>query len=326
MVFLLPSPRLAAHHFANHLSRYTVASGQILNVADAPADPRVSGDPAVDTIGLKAYLGFPLVDASGQVLGALSLIDYASREWTEAEIDTVRDLAGLTVALIESVAKEARTAAALDVIVHDLRSPLSAVSLSASVLMERLELIPEALRGFVKAIASASDSAVELLDNFAGSDQDGDENFCADPVEILGDLIARIESRAKAKGMRIHFHDTASRALAVSSRMLERILENLITNALKYAPPFSSVSISFRFDEKEGVFQIRDEGPGFSEEDKSRMFQRYRRLSAKPTGEEASTGIGLLIVKRMADQNGGALELISPCGQGAEFSLRFPVW
>lgn len=311
-----------SHSFCKH----TVSSGEILKVVNAQSDPRVADNPVIEEIGVKAYLGFPLVNNSGHVLGAFCMIDYAPREWTETEIDTVRDFAGLAVKLIESVAKESRTAAALDVIVHDLRSPLSGISLSSSVLMEQIELIPKQLQGFVKSIAASTESAGMLLDNFSASHNDCKQTFCEDPGALLGEVIERLQPLAKAKGMDLVPAIKGSRPLHVPSEALEQILENLISNALKYAPPATPVVVSLDCDETSGWFGIRDEGSGFSEEDRPRMFQRYRRLSAKPTGNENSTGIGLSIVKRLTGQHRGTLELVSPPGKGAEFKLRFPVW
>ena len=69
---------------------------------------------------------------------------------------------------------------------------------------------------------------------------------------------------------------------------------------------------------------IRDEGPGFTEEDKARMFHRYARLSARPTGGEPSTGLGLSIAKKLVQAMNGELICQSSPGQGATFILRFP--
>lgn len=88
--------------------KMTVLTGKPLNVENAPDDPRVSDNPVIDEIGLRAYLGFPLINSSGLVLGAFCLIDYVPRKWTEAEVDAVRDFAGLAVELIEAGAKQPR--------------------------------------------------------------------------------------------------------------------------------------------------------------------------------------------------------------------------
>ncbi len=71
--------------------------------------------------------------------------------------------------------------------------------------------------------------------------------------------------------------------------------------------------------------QIKDEGPGFTAEDKARMFHRYARLSARPTGGEPSTGLGLSIAKKLVHAMNGDLICESTPGQGATFILRFPI-
>jgi two-component system, sensor histidine kinase and response regulator len=69
---------------------------------------------------------------------------------------------------------------------------------------------------------------------------------------------------------------------------------------------------------------VRDEGPGFSAEDKARMFRRYGRLSARPTGGEPSTGLGLSIVRKLVQGMGGELLCESAAGNGATFIVRLP--
>jgi signal transduction histidine kinase len=70
---------------------------------------------------------------------------------------------------------------------------------------------------------------------------------------------------------------------------------------------------------------IRDEGPGFTEEDKTRLFHRYARLSARPTAGEPSSGLGLSIAKKLVQAMNGELTCQSLPGQGATFILRFPI-
>ncbi|WP_256199005.1 sensor histidine kinase [Verrucomicrobium spinosum] len=73
------------------------------------------------------------------------------------------------------------------------------------------------------------------------------------------------------------------------------------------------------------VCEVADQGPGFTEDDMSRMFRRYGRLSARPTGGEPSTGLGLSIVKRLIERMGGTIRMVSGPGEGAVFSLQLPL-
>ena len=309
-----------SHSFCKH----TVISGQILNVEDALLDPRVLKNPIIQDVGLRAYLGFPLINQSGRILGAFCLIDYEPRKWTEAEIDHARNFAALAINLIESSIRQSRTDAALDVIAHDLKTPLSGISLSSAILKEQITQIPNKLHGMIDAIVTSTEDAVKILDAFTDLDHAGNETDCEDPLETMDAVVSRLSHVAEKKEMKINLSKGTTRPLAAPSHVIEQTLENLVSNALKYAPPGTSVWVSFDSDETHGEFRVRDEGPGFSEKDRTHIFQRYSRLSAKPTGDESSTGIGLSIVKRLTEQYGGSIDLISPPGKGAEFRLGFP--
>ncbi len=102
------------------------------------------------------------------------------------------------------------------------------------------------------------------------------------------------------------------------------MLDNLVSNALKFSPPGKNIFLSVREANHHAECLVRDEGPGFTAEDKARMFRRYGRLSARPTGGEPSTGLGLSIVRKLALGMGGELLCESDPGRGAAFTVRLP--
>jgi two-component system, sensor histidine kinase and response regulator len=106
---------------------------------------------------------------------------------------------------------------------------------------------------------------------------------------------------------------------------LRQALENLVSNAIKFTPEGGQVEMTVERP-KAGMVRclVRDSGPGFSPEDRAKMFRRYGRLSAQPTGDEPSTGLGLSIVKRLLDGMGGNIALAEG-GPGAEFVVSLPV-
>jgi two-component system sensor histidine kinase/response regulator len=105
---------------------------------------------------------------------------------------------------------------------------------------------------------------------------------------------------------------------------LNQIFDNLVSNALKFSPQGKKVSISVRSVNQHVECVIHDEGPGFTAEDKMRMFRRYGRLSARPTGGEPSTGLGLSIVRKLVQAIDGELACESEPGKGATFTIRLP--
>jgi len=109
-----------------------------------------------------------------------------------------------------------------------------------------------------------------------------------------------------------------------ADRLVE-VIENLVGNAIKYSPLSSQIVVTARRQNGQAVVEVKDAGPGLSEEDKRRMFGRFQRLSATPTGGEPATGLGLSIAKQLAELMGGDLSADSAGpGRGASFTLSMP--
>lgn len=108
--------------------------------------------------------------------------------------------------------------------------------------------------------------------------------------------------------------------------VLAAVLDNLLSNAVKFSEPGKRIWVEVRAEEKSGVCSVRDEGPGLSEEDQAKLFQKGVRLTPEPTGGEPSSGFGLAMAKELVDQLGGELWCESRLGQGSCFSLRLPLF
>jgi signal transduction histidine kinase len=100
----------------------------------------------------------------------------------------------------------------------------------------------------------------------------------------------------------------------------------LISNAVKYSPRESRVEIKGGTENGRIFVGVHDHGPGLSEADQKKLFQKFTRLSARPTGGESSNGLGLSIVKRLAEAMNGSVECRSVQGEGATFLLWLPPW
>jgi signal transduction histidine kinase len=104
------------------------------------------------------------------------------------------------------------------------------------------------------------------------------------------------------------------------------VIDNLLSNAIKYSQIGGRIDVVLERQHENVVIRVRDQGAGLSPEDLSRVFGRFQRLSAKPTGDELSTGLGLSIVKRIVDLHGGSVVAESPgLGLGATFTVTLPV-
>jgi signal transduction histidine kinase len=106
--------------------------------------------------------------------------------------------------------------------------------------------------------------------------------------------------------------------------MAYQILDNLISNAVKYSPRHQSIYITLQMEAGFIRCAIKDEGPGLSQTDQEKLFGKFTRLTSRPTNGEHSTGLGLFIVKKLVEIINAQVWCESKLGQGATFIVRFP--
>lgn len=112
----------------------------------------------------------------------------------------------------------------------------------------------------------------------------------------------------------------------VDEFLMGEVYENLVSNAIKFSPTGSRIYVDMHREDSALSFSVRDEGPGISDEDKTRLFGKYQTLSAKPTGGEVSTGIGLFISNKLVLLHNGTIDAISDGpGKGTTFIVKLPV-
>lgn len=105
---------------------------------------------------------------------------------------------------------------------------------------------------------------------------------------------------------------------------IAQVIDNLISNAIKFSPHHSTIFVSSRKNGDEVIFSVRDEGPGISIEEQKLIFQPFQTLSAKPTGGESSSGLGLNIAKNFVSLHGGEIGVSNEPGHGATFYFTLP--
>lgn len=105
--------------------------------------------------------------------------------------------------------------------------------------------------------------------------------------------------------------------------MFYQIMENLLSNSIKFSEPGTRIYLRCFKDDKFTIFEIQDEGPGFSEDDKKKIYSNFAKLSSKPTGNEHSTGLGLSIVKKLCEILNAEIQLTSEKNKGSKFIIKF---
>lgn len=258
-------------------------------------------------------------------------VDYITKPFNQAElISRVRTQLALKTARdrLKQLAEDKDEL--LGILAHDLKNYLGGINMSAALMLGQIKRFnDERMVQLADNILRSSGLAMAFVKEFlANSATDHGFTFKPTPLNLTGiatTAIQHYEERARQKkiSLQTDFPAEAVTALADFSA-LDQVLDNLISNALKFSPPGKQVFISIRLVETHAECIIRDEGPGFTAEDKINMFRRYGRLSARPTGGEPSTGLGLSIVRKLVLGMGGVLTCDSVPENGATFTIRLP--
>ncbi len=220
----------------------------------------------------------------------------------------------------------------LGIVAHDLKNPLSAIQGAASLIQSDYdELSKEEVTEFASMISISSQQLFELIKNLLDVNQIESGKIklsliTIDILPILQALVNNYSQRAKAKGIRLQFQYQEQQYFAlVDENSLRQILDNLISNAVKYSPHGKHIIVGISKDEKRVRCEIQDEGPGLTEQDQQKLFGKFTRLTPQPTGDEHSTGLGLFIVKKLVQAMNGKVWCESELGQGAIFIVEFPI-
>jgi signal transduction histidine kinase len=207
---------------------------------------------------------------------------------------------------------------------HDLRNPLTAIIGNADLLqMESRGEAAASGREISKAGRRMLELITDLLD--ANAIEEGRYASQVEPHDLRALVVAGLQHHASAaerKQSTLLLGDGPACWAQADRKAVLQVVDNLVSNALKYSPPGSVIGLTVQIVGEEVEFAVRDQGPGISAEDQKKLFQKHTRLSARPTGGESSVGLGLSIVKRLAEAMGGSIICQSALGAGAIFALR----
>jgi signal transduction histidine kinase len=220
----------------------------------------------------------------------------------------------------------------LSIVAHDLKNPLSSVIMSVELLQryaKRMTSEEQVQRlDSILTVALRMSSIINHLLNI-----DALEAGLMRPSLSLVNVYILVESvlseyreRAEAKNIAIHLSTNGEQfSLQADTTFLHEIIENIISNAIKYSPHGKRVLVRVLSNSDTITIKVQDEGQGISPEDMPKLFGKYARLSARPTGGEHSTGLGLSIVKKMVEAMNGKVWCESELGKGATFIVELPI-
>lgn len=213
--------------------------------------------------------------------------------------------------------------------VHDLKNPLQNILSTARVLKNTKEPDSNIIADFTSNIISQTDRMFnlikKLLDHNAieqGNIKIRKTTFKANGV--CNDVINNMRENAAKKNIYLYFEDNSGDiSIYTDYDILFQILDNLVSNSIKFSSPYKNIYLKIHTSGDKVFFEVQDEGPGFTERDKTKVFTKFARLSAQPTGGEHSTGLGLSIVKKLTELLKGEVSFESEEGSGTTFTLSF---
>ncbi|UTW60750.1 tetratricopeptide repeat protein [bacterium SCSIO 12741] len=219
----------------------------------------------------------------------------------------------------------------MGILVHDLRSPMASIKSLSDLLVTEEDIdLPDDVRELLTELGHVSERGLQMVSTLfrVYELENHMESIQLDRVKLgplLSDLEEEFRSLAGKKGMTLLVEKNGEEVLS-HREFLFSILRNLISNALKFSPDGKSVKIRVDQLKDRARLYIRDEGPGFSAEDRKHMFRKFKKLSAQPTRGETSSGLGLYLVYLMGMRINARIWLNEDYHSGAEFIIELPLY
>jgi signal transduction histidine kinase len=331
---------MATHSATGDVPGLVRATGEAVILDEAHTAPEDVAQPLLDA-GFHALIASP-VWLDGWLAGALLGARRDGRAIPEAEAEAFQLLAGQVGLAVENAQRFEETLHTVERLEeldrlkddflatasHEIRTPLTVIMGSGTTLEQRWADLDDAVRlQLLKAMnrnAKALDGLIASLLDFARLGAEG-QNVAKQPTDV-GALVAQVAMRLAPLFKERPLEVLAEELLPVEADqgLIERVIENLLSNAAKHTPVGTHVLISARSDDGTAVVAVQDNGPGIPEEEVFHLGERFFRggdLTARTKG----LGLGLALAGEILELHGSALEIETQVGIGSTFAFRLPI-
>ncbi|WP_299455778.1 GAF domain-containing sensor histidine kinase [uncultured Microscilla sp.] len=314
-----------------------------INTPDAPMiindsrkDPRFYDNPLVTGAPYVIfYAGIPLNTKEGFPLGTLCVIDEQPKELSEKQLKALQALSRQVISLLELRKSKReledtnqRLAEAnenlnkfVHVVAHDLKTPLNNITMIVDMLLTGQNMTGKQAR-YTQMIGKATGNLRHIIDRLLEYYK-SDEIGKAKKVNlVLSELIDNLRSLLSMEAeINIQLH-TVIHQLNTNQAVVEQVLLNLVTNAVKYNDKeVVEISITVTEDPAVYVFQVKDNGVGIAPEYQEKIFEIFTTVSRQDRFGAQGSGIGLATVQKLVSSQGGVVNVVSEPGQGSTFSF-----
>jgi signal transduction histidine kinase len=313
-----------------------------VRIADVTADPRYgryaphnglpAGHPPV-----RSYLAVPVISRSGAVHGGLFFGHAAAGMFTDRHERLASGIAAWAALALDNAdlyrdVQEASRAKDdfLATVSHELRTPLNAV-LGWTAILSQGRLAEDRVQGAIAAIQRNARAQATLIEDLLDVSR-----FLAgrtsldlgevDVAETVEEAIDAVRLTASTKGITIHVEGPPDLRIRADATRLRQIVWNLASNAIKFTPSRGRIDVSSRRDGDYAVITVADTGQGIDPKFLPHVFDRFRQADVSTTREQGGLGLGLWIVRRLAELHGGSVTATSAGeGKGSTFTVRLPI-
>jgi signal transduction histidine kinase len=217
----------------------------------------------------------------------------------------------------------------LSIVSHDLKSPITSV-LAAIKLIEMGDITEQEFPEVGGMIRQSCERMIDLIESLLASSALEMGKMQVNKVEcnakdLMQSVTASNSINLANKGQTLVLQNLGENFDFYADKgLMHQVLENFTSNAIKYSPSGTTITARVLASPETIRFEVQDEGPGLTDEDKQKLFGFFQRLSARPTGGESSHGVGLAITKRVVDLHNGKIWAESEVGKGTTFIVMLP--
>jgi signal transduction histidine kinase len=215
----------------------------------------------------------------------------------------------------------------IGMVAHDLRNPLTSALSMAHLLHDDAKEKYKEQAEYVQVVVHSLERMNLMIEKILDIRAIDSQKLNLDPEKFdmaseTDTIINLFVDKAKNKSIIIH-KELNPVTITLDKNYFFQIVENLVSNAIKFSPYGKNVFVKTYALNGKACIEIKDEGPGFNSQDKKNIYSKFQQLSAKPTGGESTTGLGLSIVKKFVDAMDGELKLKSEENKGSCFTIEF---
>jgi len=311
-----------------------------LLVPDAPSSPRWAHNPDLSA-GMISYLGMPITWPEGEVFGTICVLDSKSNAYSGDLIRLMHKFAHLVESDLRVIWSSLQISRAheelhrlndemnrfMGIAAHDMRNALNVFMGCSRYLLPRGDGLSQKERIYLDLIDKSGSTLIQLMDELMDVARIKTMHLplhleTVNLIDIVAENVQYNQHLAEDRGIRIHVRDPGKPVMVrVDPAKIEQVLNNLISNALKYSPAGSAISVSIDAAPERVVVSIRDQGLGIPKDEQPGLFNPFHTTSIRPSTGETSTGLGLFIARRIVEEHGGRIWLESEPGAGSVFSF-----